>query len=49
MDGHRWDVEGGHLMKSYLILRNLKIIKMAAMKSSDRKVGLWKLRITKQF
>ena len=40
MDGRRWDVEGGRSMKFYLILRNLKIIKMAAMKSSDRRVGL---------
>ena len=40
MDGHRWDVEGGRLMKFYLILRNLKIIKMVAMKRFDHKVDL---------
>ena len=40
MDGRRWDVEDGRSMKFYLILRNLKIIKMVAMRRFDRKVGL---------
>ena len=40
MDGRSWDVEDGRSMKFYLILRNLKIIKMVAMKRFDRKVGL---------